>query len=400
MTAPLTSRRRYVNSAPQATVPAGCSGSATSFALSTGTGWPATPFPLILDYLQAGLEEVILVTGLSGATVTNCTRGYNGTAAQAHSAGAAAVHGIIALDAEEASQHTSSTGAHGTTSPIVGTTDAQTVTNKDFSSDRMLATSTDPAVKAQVASTGTAPALQVLASDGVAELARINRVGALTLTPSDPAVADLIVKMANLQTANGIELQSNAGSKLWVADKNGRIVHKPSAYPAYKFVPPDSTSATFLQLRDAADSADQFLLLTSGEITSAAKLWLRGFFTDDPLRFPLDGSKFKVDSSGNVSANNLAQVRSTDKGKLQQWGTFTSTFSTESAKSGTLTFPQAFSSPPDIVQGTVQIGASLDVLLNWTGTPTSTGVAWRLFQRALTNISGVATVHWFAIGPA
>ena len=299
MTAPLTTRRRYVNSAPQATLPVGINAAVTTFALSTGTGFPPTPFVLFLDYLGAA-EEVVLVTGLSGATVTACTRGYDGSSAQSHSANAPCVHGISAASAEEASLHTSSTGAHGTASPIVGTTDAQTITNKTISSSKALATATDPGLKTQAASTGTAQQIRVVDSADSVQLFRVGRGGDVLISPNDAAAVPLVARGFTAQTANLVEVQNVGASKLWVADASGRIVHKPAAYPAYKFVPPDTTSANFLQLRDSADAADQFLLTTDGQIPSAAKIWLRGFFTDDPLRYPVDGSKFRVDQNGSV----------------------------------------------------------------------------------------------------
>lgn len=412
MTAPLTTRRHYVNGAPQATLNTGINASATTFALSTGTGWPATPFPLILDF-EGAAEEVALITAMSGATVTNCTRGYDGTSAQAHSVGADCVHGIIAKDAEEASQHTSVSAAHGTASPIVGTTDAQTLTNKTVSSSKLLATSTDPGAKLQAAASGSAPQLLALDSAGVTTVAQIGRTGATVISPTDPAVVPVTAKMAAAQTASGLEVQSSAGSPLWLADAKGRIVHRPSdlTSAAVKHVPPSAAAATYLQLRNSADSSDQFLLSVFGEILNAAKVWLRGISTDDPIRYPLDGSKFKVDQNGDqttqaltvqgvltvdpTKASNVPATPGATGLKLQT-GSVTASLAALTA-GGTVGFPTAFGTTPKLflscqdVDGTVAVAASFDGL-------TASGFNYRLTQVNGGSVTRSLTLNWLAVG--
>lgn len=98
-----------------------------------------------------------------------------------------------------------------------------------------------------------------------------------------------------------------------------------------------------------------------------------------------------------ISVNGASNLPVTAAGNKIQSGTFTSVFTTANSTTGTLTYPVAFATAP-VVIATVQIGANLDVLINWSGSPSATAVGWRLFQKAGTNISGTATVHWFAIG--
>ena len=123
-------RRYHSSTAVRTVLSGGISNSDTIITVDSVSGFPGTkPYTLILDFDTVN-EEIVTVTGGSGTSL-NVTRGEDGTGAVSHLAGAVVVHGLTARDVDEPNAHINvGSGVHGVTGDVVGTTDAQTLTNK------------------------------------------------------------------------------------------------------------------------------------------------------------------------------------------------------------------------------------------------------------------------------
>jgi hypothetical protein len=127
-------RRYYSSNARETELTGSISNSDVTLTVASTTGYPAqVPFVIHVE-LGTSNEEIMLVTAVAGSTYT-VTRGYDSSTAVSHSAGARVVHGIAAVDMEDAAAHVdASSSVHGVSGSVVGTTSTQTLTNKTLTS--------------------------------------------------------------------------------------------------------------------------------------------------------------------------------------------------------------------------------------------------------------------------
>jgi hypothetical protein len=142
--------RNYSSTSQQTTLTGAVTADSTSIVVQSGTSLlggqsiaGGTTFTLVIDP-DTALEEIVDATVVGGNTFT-VTRGIDGSAKQAHSAGAVVRHMAIGRDFREANTHIeASADVHGLSggASVVGTTSTQTLTNKTLTSP----TITDPTI--------------------------------------------------------------------------------------------------------------------------------------------------------------------------------------------------------------------------------------------------------------
>lgn len=127
--------RQYSNTSRSMTLVSGVSSVAATITVDDATGLPSTfPYNLVIDPDTAQVE-IVEVSAAAGAVLT-IGRGQQDTTGSTHAAGATVQHVWTALDGQELQTHLdATTNVHGVGVgvSVVGTSTAQTLTNKTIS---------------------------------------------------------------------------------------------------------------------------------------------------------------------------------------------------------------------------------------------------------------------------
>lgn len=283
-----------VETSLQSSIPAQSQGQQnTSFIVGSISGFPTSyPYTLIVDP-DTSKEEVLTVTAGSGTTLT-VTRGVDSTQAVAHSAGAVVRHGVSGRDFRESQNHMAARGydtdeailtaanqthVHGlavSDGVVVGTTKAQTVSNKVFIASTLAGAITSSATVtvtgAIVVSGGT---ITGLSSAGMVTSSATPKdyvdaiLGSATAASTSAAAANTSAVAASTSAANA-SASASAASTSAAAANTSAVAASTSVASASTSAAAASTSAANASASAAAANTSAVNASTSAANASAS----------------------------------------------------------------------------------------------------------------------------------
>jgi hypothetical protein len=171
--------RYYSSIAEDTTLTTAVNSTDTALVAAAIAGYPSSyPYTLVLDP-DTPSEELVSVTNASGTTFT-VTRAQDGTTGVSHAIGAVVKHAVSGRDYSDAQTHIAATAAHGVSGDVVGTTDAQTLTNKTLTTPTIASMANANHTHADAAGGGKIPESSV--TNLVADLAAKAPVASPTFT--------------------------------------------------------------------------------------------------------------------------------------------------------------------------------------------------------------------------
>lgn len=266
----------YSSTAGSYTLAGDVNASATILVLNSVTGLPTSvPFKVVVEPGQPS-EEIVKVTAVAGTSLT-VTRGWDGTSAAAHAAASAVRHMVTAEDFTLSRAHEDATAAHGATGAVVGTTNAQTLSNKNLTNG----TNTFPTTLVTLTGSQTLTS-KVLTSPVI----------------NTPTVTQAILKGNTADTADIFVAKNNAGTDLFKAEPGAinvgdgaLLAHFASAWPGSAAVleltcpdplvrplyirAQDGQTAALIEARSKDELTTLFKVSVTGAITSPTILGLQ-----------------------------------------------------------------------------------------------------------------------------
>lgn len=295
--------RNYSSVSQEMTLQADISAGATSLTVDVTTGLPSAPFTVVLDPGQSA-EEIVTVGSVVGTTLGSLTRGQDGTSGQSHLTGAKIRHMMTARDLAEPQTHmAASTGVHGATGALVGTTDTQTLQGKTFQA----LNATDTPLVATAHASQSVPVLAVKTSGGstvasVAVSGQVTTPGVTggtssTFTAGAAATVALIAKGAASQSASIQSWRDSTDAVLAAITSAGRLTTPGVDGSSQSIFSAGSAATVPLVARGAASQTAKLLSLQNNSSTEQMGVTAAGRVVTPGV----DGSSSSTFTAANAS---------------------------------------------------------------------------------------------------